>query len=285
MADGQILLTTVSTLHCCRLVKSANYSKAREKLWSRSMFSSLKWASKKACTRWRAMWDNPIVHGDTKPLRRTPARSSIVKPAENRFLLPWNFPRWVPSRESTYLHFTFFRPLRRINAIENSPCRTLSERGLECWPWSCGRVSDGLFAEYSTLNVLALSFAPTAIIIIPSGFLFLSILYYCHVVKRRFFFFFCRWFFFVDADLPVLLSVQGACLLEISSNRVDMASMEDPMGKIPPQHQDIVNSTWSQLLNAEGGVQNLAVDLLKRLVSISCFFLVLGKRWELLWCV
>ncbi|OQV14895.1 hypothetical protein BV898_10927 [Hypsibius exemplaris] len=42
-----------------------------------------------------------------------------------------------------------------------------------------------------------------------------------------------------------------------------MATSEDPMAKISPQHQDIVNSTWSQLLNAEGGVQNLAADLLK----------------------
>ncbi|XP_055328603.1 calpain clp-1-like isoform X3 [Paramacrobiotus metropolitanus] len=46
-----------------------------------------------------------------------------------------------------------------------------------------------------------------------------------------------------------------------------MSDQPDPIKQLPPQHEDIVRSTWAQLLGAEGSVQNLAVDLVKSLVK------------------
>ncbi|GAV09702.1 hypothetical protein RvY_19195 [Ramazzottius varieornatus] len=42
-----------------------------------------------------------------------------------------------------------------------------------------------------------------------------------------------------------------------------MADTQNPMGQIPEKQQNIINDTWSQLLGAEGGVQNLAMSLVK----------------------
>lgn len=47
-----------------------------------------------------------------------------------------------------------------------------------------------------------------------------------------------------------------------------MAADSDPMKQIPPEHQNIVQSTWSQLLGSEGNAQNLAMDLFKRYLII-----------------